>query len=58
MRREITCRESLLLPVYNRKEYVSEAIESILNQTYEDFELLLLHDVSIDGSASNFISLC
>ncbi|MFC0472494.1 glycosyltransferase family 2 protein [Halalkalibacter kiskunsagensis] len=41
---------SVILPVFNRVNYVSEAIESILNQTYTDFELILLDDGSTDGS--------
>ncbi len=42
---------SVLLPVYNAAEYVAEAIESILSQTFEAFELLIIDDGSTDGSA-------
>jgi hypothetical protein len=42
---------SVLVSTYNRERYVAECIESILNQTYDDFELLLLDDGSKDGSA-------
>src|SRR5574344_1855820 len=36
---------SVLLPIYNTKEeYLRTSIESILNQTYKDFELLILND--------------
>ena len=31
---------SILMPVYNVEKYVDEAIESILNQTYKNFELI------------------
>lgn len=41
---------SVLVPVYNSEKYLSDCIESILNQTYEDFELILLDDGSTDGS--------
>lgn len=41
---------SVLMPVYNAEEYLSEAIESILNQTYDKFELLIFDDGSKDGS--------
>ena len=41
---------SVLLPVYNSKNYIEEAIDSILNQSFPDFELLLLDDGSKDGS--------
>ena len=41
---------SVIMPVYNSKEYLSTAIESILNQDYENYELLLIDDGSQDGS--------
>ena len=42
---------SILLPAYNHEKYLSETIESVLNQTYTDFELLISDDCSTDGSA-------
>lgn len=41
---------SVIVPVYNAEKYLSEAIESVLNQTYTDFELLLINDRSSDNS--------
>lgn len=41
---------SIIMPVYNSEEYVSQAIESILSQTYENFELILIDDGSKDNS--------
>jgi len=41
---------SVLLPVYNAASYVQEAIESILSQTYQKFELIVINDGSTDGS--------
>jgi len=38
------------MPVYNGEIYINEAIESILNQTYQDFELLIINDCSTDNS--------
>jgi len=43
---------SVLLPVYNSASYVAESIESILSQTWRDFELIILNDGSQDESAS------
>lgn len=43
-------RVSVVIPVYNREHYVRGAIESILAQTFGDFELLLIDDGSTDGS--------
>ena len=41
---------SVLLPVYNGASYLREAIESILGQTYTDFELIIIDDGSTDDS--------
>lgn len=41
---------TVLIPVYNREQYVATAIESILAQSFIDFELLLIDDGSTDGS--------
>jgi len=32
---------SILLPVYNGEKFISQSIDSILNQTFKDFELLI-----------------
>lgn len=42
---------SVLMPAYNSELYISEAIESILNQTYKDFEFLIINDGSTDKTA-------
>lgn len=41
---------SVIMPVYNGEKYLKEAIDSILNQTYADFELLLIDDASSDST--------
>ncbi|WP_374166342.1 glycosyltransferase family 2 protein [Arcticibacter sp. MXS-1] len=43
-------RISVVLPVYNAEKYVGEAVDSILAQTYKDFELLVINDASTDRS--------
>ncbi|TGE04308.1 glycosyltransferase family 2 protein [Hymenobacter fodinae] len=42
---------SVILPVYNQEPYLAETIESVLGQSFTDFELLILDDGSKDGSA-------
>lgn len=42
---------SVILPVYNGADFLSEALESILYQTYTNFELIIVNDCSIDNSA-------
>lgn len=44
------CQISAIIPVYNAEKYLENCIESILNQSYQDFELILVDDGSTDGS--------
>lgn len=41
---------SILMPVYNVAPYLKEAMDSILNQTFKDFELIVLNDCSPDNA--------
>lgn len=41
---------SIIIPVYNSGEYIQRCIESVLNQTYKRFELILIDDGSSDSS--------
>ena len=43
---------SIIVPVYNAKEYLRRCVDSILGQEYTDFELLLIDDGSQDGSGA------
>lgn len=45
---------SFIIPIYNVEKYLSECVESILAQTYSDFEILLVDD----GSPDNCPALC
>ena len=41
---------SVIVPIYNASEYLSRSIESILNQSYENLEIILIDDCSTDNS--------
>ena len=41
---------SVILPVYNAEQYIAEAVNSILNQTFNDFECIIINDGSTDNS--------
>ena len=45
-----TPKVSVVIPNYNREVYVREAIDSILAQSFTDYELLVIDDGSSDGS--------
>ncbi len=45
-------RVSVIMPVYNGERYLAEAIDSVINQTYEDWELIVVDDGSLDASVS------
>lgn len=46
------CRISIIVPVYNVEKYLKKCVDSILGQTFTDFELLLIDDGSTDNSGS------
>ena len=43
---------SIIMPAYNASKYINEAIDSILNQTFSDFELLICDDGSTDKTVA------
>jgi len=47
---------SVILPVYNGEKYLAESIESILNQTILDFELIIVNDGSADNTENIILS--
>jgi hypothetical protein len=43
---------SVIIPTYNRKQWLTQAIDSVLAQKYRDFELIIVDDGSDDGSSA------
>ncbi len=41
---------SIIVPVYSERPYLHEALDSVINQTYQDLEIIIIDDGSIDGS--------
>ena len=49
---------SIIIPTYNKSKFISEAIESVMNQSYPDWELIVVDDFSTDNTeeiVTNFI---
>ena len=35
---------SVIIPYFNKKQYIKEAVSSVLNQTYKNFEIIIIYD--------------
>ena len=45
---------SIIVPIYNMEQYLNRCLESIINQTYENIEIILIND----GSKDNSLEIC
>lgn len=41
---------SVIIPVYNKEKFIEKTLKSVLNQTFTDFEVIVINDCSTDGS--------
>jgi len=48
---------SVFIPVYNAGEYLRPALESIINQTYQHLEIIIINDGSTDGCMSRIANI-
>ncbi|MGJ5642464.1 glycosyltransferase family 2 protein [Formosa sp. S-31] len=55
---EQSSKVTILMPVYNGEQYLKEAIDSVLNQSFKDFKLLIINDGSTDKTQSIIDSYC
>ena len=46
------CKVSIVVPVYNVEKYLESCLESIRSQSYEDFEVIIVDDGSVDSSSN------
>jgi len=53
----INPKVSVIMPVYNGERYIREAVESILRQTFTDWQLVIVNDASTDGTEKILESL-
>lgn len=49
---------SVIIPCYNGEKFINEAIESVLNQTYQNWELIIVDDGSMDNSKKIITQYC
>jgi glycosyltransferase involved in cell wall biosynthesis len=52
----MTPKATIIMPVYNTEKFVKKAIESVLNQTFVDFEFIIINDCSSDKSLEIIMS--
>jgi glycosyltransferase involved in cell wall biosynthesis len=41
---------SIIVPLYNKAEYINRALDAVLNQSFTEYEIIIVNDGSTDGS--------
>jgi glycosyltransferase involved in cell wall biosynthesis len=57
LQNEKNMKISVILPAYNHEKYITEAINSVLNQSYHDFEIIIVNDGSTDSTEQRILSI-
>ena len=47
---------SIIMPLYNSAEYLKEAIDSILNQTFQEWELIVINELGSEDGSREIVS--
>lgn len=53
----MNCKVSIIIPVYNGEKFIKKCIESILKQTYQNYEIIIINDGSTDRTKETIESL-
>lgn len=48
---------SVIIPAYNHEKYITEAVNSVLTQSYHDFEIIIINDGSTDSTEQRILSI-
>ena len=48
---------SIIMPAYNSEKFIEEAIKSVINQTYENWELIVINDASTDKTKEKILQI-
>ena len=46
---------SIIIPVYNKEKFISNTLKSVFNQTFQDFEIIIVNDGSTDESEKEIL---
>lgn len=49
---------TVIIPLYNKENYIKKTLQSVLNQTFQDFEIIVVEDCSTDSSKSSAQVVC